>query len=74
MQFKKELIGEFTRFLIARGMTMLIDYLGLILLVEIFRADKFFSKCIVTILVIIINYFVGKKHVFLNTKEKKNAI
>ena len=53
---------------------MLIDYLGLILLVEIFRADKFFSKCIVTILVIIINYFVGKKHVFLNTKEKKNAI
>lgn len=59
-----ELVKEFGRFLVARGATMLIDYLGLIVLVEIFSTNKFITKCFITIFVIVINYFTGKKHVF----------
>lgn len=61
------LCKEFTRFLIARGATMLIDYFGLIVLVEDLRAPMFMSKCFLTVTVIILNYFIGKKHVFKNT-------
>ena len=43
---------------------MLIDYFGLIALVEICGFDKIISKIFLTVLVIVINYFVGKKHVF----------
>lgn len=59
-----ELAKEFGRFLIARGITMIIDYIGLIFMVDVLTLNKLYSKCFVTILVIIINYFVGKKHVF----------
>lgn len=61
----KELLKEFSRFVVARGATMLIDYFGLIFFVEILNLNIFYSKCFFTILVIIINYFVGKKHVFI---------
>lgn len=59
-----ELMKEFFRFLVARGATMLIDYVGLIFMAEVLQADKLISKCFITVLVIIINYFIGKKHVF----------
>lgn len=59
-----ELIKEFFRFLVTRGATMLIDYIGLIFMAEVLQANKLLSKCFITILVIIINYFLGKKHVF----------
>lgn len=62
-----ELIKEFIRFVIARGATALIDYFGLILLIELFNANKMFSKIFITIFVIVINYFIGKKHVFKST-------
>lgn len=61
-----ELLKEFGRFVVARGLTMLLDYFGLILFVEVFEFDVFISKCFFTVLVIVINYFVGKKHVFRN--------
>lgn len=65
-----ELVKEFIRFVIARGATALIDYFGLILLVEVFNANKMISKIFITVLVIVINYFVGKKHVFKAAKNK----
>lgn len=55
---------EFLRFLLARGATGLIDYFGVIFAVEICGIDKVISKYFFTILVIILNYFVGKKVVF----------
>lgn len=64
-----ELCKEVFRFVFARGATALIDYFGLILLVEIFQFDKLYSKIFVTVLVIIINYVVGKKHVFKATAK-----
>lgn len=60
-----ELIKEFSRFVIARGLTMLIDYFGLILFVEVLKGDKMLSKCFLTGFVIVLNYFIGKKHVFV---------
>lgn len=58
------LLKEFGRFVVARGATMLVDYFGLILLVEILHMDMLYSKCFLTVLVIVLNYFIGKKHVF----------
>lgn len=60
----KELMQEFLSFFIARGLTFLLDYFGLILLVECFHIDHTIGKVIVTVLVIIINYITGKKYVF----------
>lgn len=70
----RELLGEFSRFLVARGATMLIDYFGLIFMVEILGLQKLISKCIVTAAVIIINYFVGKKHVFKNRIRRDKTV
>lgn len=70
----RELFGEFGRFLVARGATMLIDYFGLIFMVEILGFRKFISKCTVTAAVIIINYFVGKKHVFKNRVRRDETV
>lgn len=61
-----ELLKEFGRFVIARGATMLIDYFGLIFFVEALKLNVFYSKIFFTVLVIVINYFTGKKHVFKN--------
>lgn len=69
-----ELCKEVLRFVFARGATALIDYFGLILLVELFHFNKLYSKIFVTVLVIIINYVVGKKHVFKSTKNKEENI
>lgn len=68
----KDLAGlgaEFFRFVIARGFTGVIDYFGVILLVEMIGFDKVYSKYALTIIVIIINYVLGKKAVFLDAKE-----
>lgn len=60
------LLQEFGRFVVARGLTMLLDYFGLIFFVEVLHFNVFYSKCFFTVLVIVANYFVGKKHVFKN--------
>ena len=59
-----ELCKEFVRFVIARGVTMLVDYFGLIAMVEILSMDQMISKCILTVVVIVLNYVLGKRHVF----------
>ena len=65
----RELLKEFGRFLIARGATMIIDYLGLIFMVEVLDIKAFISKCAVTLFVVILNYFIGKKHVFKSNAQ-----
>ena len=61
---RKELLFEIIIFIIFRSLTMFIDFFGLILLVELFSVDKMIGKVILTIVVIIINYFASKKVVF----------
>lgn len=60
------LVQEFGKFLVARGATMVLDYVGLILLIELAGTNKLYGKIIVTMAVITINYFVGKEYVFKN--------
>ena len=60
----KELTKEFFRFLVTRSATMLIDFIGLVFMAEVLQVNKLMSKCIITLLVIVLNYFLGKKHVF----------
>lgn len=60
----REVIKEIGRFFVARGITGLIDYFGLILVVEIIRADKIVSKYLIQIIVILFNYLFGKFGVF----------
>ena len=60
----KELGIEFFKFIYTRLITLLIDYFGLILLVEVITIPKLISKIIVVTIVVVINYIVGKKYVF----------
>lgn len=60
----RELLKEFIKFFMARMITFLMDYFGLILLVEKIEADKIGSKIFLTVLVIIVNYCMSKIFVF----------
>ncbi len=66
----KAAVFELLRFIGARGFTGLVDFAGVILLVEIFRCGERISKIILMILVIILNYILGKKAVFVK-KDKE---
>lgn len=59
-----ELVKEFFRFAITRGITMLIDFFGLIIAVEILDLDEVYSKYALQVIVIVLNYFFGKFLVF----------
>ena len=61
------LYKEILRFIIARGSTMLIDFFGLIIMVDFINFSKLPSKIFITILVVVLNYIIGKKHVFKNS-------
>jgi putative flippase GtrA len=64
------LTREFFRYTVARGGTMLIDYFGLILLVDLANVPKTPAKLAMTALVVILNYALGKWCVFKPTGPK----
>lgn len=66
----KEVFFELLRFIGARGFTGVVDFLGVILLVEIFGCGERISKMILMLLVIVLNYVLGKKAVFIKNGEK----
>lgn len=55
---------EVGRFVFARGITAVVDYFGLIIAVDVFSFDKVLSKYAIQIIVIIMNFFMGKYMVF----------
>jgi putative flippase GtrA len=59
-----ESLREFIRFVFARGFTGLVDYFGLIFLVEVMVLSPVYSKYGLQIVVIVLNYILGKKLVF----------
>lgn len=61
----REAFFELLRFIGARGFTGLVDFLGVILLVEVFDCGERISKIILMFLVIILNYVLGKRAVFV---------
>ena len=66
----KETIAELFRFVAARGFTGLVDYFGVMFLVEVLRANELISKYFIVVLIIILNYVLGKKAVFVKKEEK----
>lgn len=69
-----EFCKEFARFLFARGLTGLIDYFGVIVAVEILKQNKVISKYFFMIIVILLNYLLGKKVVFKDTDNGGNNL
>lgn len=67
----RELIVEMIKFVLARGFSGVVDYFGLILAVEVFHFDKIICKYVICVLVIVINYVMGKYIVF---RTKNDAI
>lgn len=63
------LLREFGLFTLARGSTMIIDWVGLILLVSMLGISEHVGKLIITVIVVILNYVFGK---FLVFKKDKN--
>lgn len=57
-------IREAVRFVLARGISFAVDYVGVILLVEGMKQSFFISKCLMSLIVIILNYILSKQMVF----------
>lgn len=66
-----ELIKEVVTFVITRGFTGVLDYFGVIFLVEVLSCNPVYSKYFLQVLVIVLNYFFGKKTVFVSHKPEK---
>lgn len=60
----KEKLHEFFKFMLGRAFTMVIEFVGFYLLFNILGAPKLFSKTFITILVIILNFFISKFFAF----------
>jgi len=59
---------EFFLFTVTRGGTMLVDWFGLVLLVSVLKVDSSIGKLITTCIVVVLNYLLGKKWVFIGKK------
>ena len=59
----KEKLKEFFKFIIGRSFTLLIEFFGGMLLFQI-EIPEMISKLIITILVVILNFFISKFFVF----------
>lgn len=66
----KELFQEFTRFFFSRLFTFIIDVLGLIVMIDFLGISSMVSKVFITVIVVVINYFLGKKHVFRKNNRR----
>ena len=60
----REIFIEILKFFSARFFTMLVEFFGFMLLFNIIHIPNLISKCIITILVIILNFFLSKFFAF----------
>lgn len=68
---KKEKTEEYIRFIIGRIITYVVNLVLLVIAVEWFNLDEFYSNVVITILVIILNYFVGD--IMINKLRRKQS-
>lgn len=61
---KLELSKEIIKYTISRLLTMIVDYLGLIILVEVFNINEIIGKIIVVTTVVVLNYILSKYYVY----------
>lgn len=55
----KETSFEYARFIIGRIITYVINLVLLMIAVEWFKFDEFWSNAVITVIVIVLNYFIG---------------
>lgn len=60
----KQKSSEFIKFMIGRAFTMVIEMLGFFLLFNIMGIQKLISKTLITVIVIILNFFISKFFAF----------
>lgn len=60
----KEKINEFIKFILGRSVTMVIEMAGFFLLYTVLSIPFLISKCSITIIVIILNFFISKFFIF----------
>lgn len=56
---KKGLLKEYGRFCIGRIVTYIINLILLYICVDILNYDEFISNCIITVIIVILNFFIG---------------
>ena len=60
---------EFCRFILGRLVTMFIESIGGSLMFEFLPIPFIVSKCLITVIVIILNFFISKFFAFKNTRK-----
>ncbi len=70
MGFKKACL-EFLKFFVARGFTGVVDFAGVWFMVSACGIDRMISKYVIQVVVIILNYVLGKLFVFVRKEEKE---
>lgn len=66
----KEKLKEFVKFITGRAFTMLVEFLGGLFLFETLIPEML-SKAFLTIIVIVLNFFISKFFAFKNNKNNK---
>ena len=64
----KDNLKEFYRFMLGRAFTMILEIVGFYLLFNILGIQEFISKLILTVIVIILNFFISKFFAFKKSK------
>lgn len=59
-----DLVNEMVKFIISRGFSGIVEFVGLIVLVDYFKFNKIVGKGFLIVITTAINYFSGKNHVF----------
>lgn len=67
----KVLLKEMMAFIFARGVTSVLDYVGVLVLVELFKCQEMFSKCVLAVVVVVVNYIFSKFFVFKKKGHNK---
>lgn len=60
----KENFNEFVKFMIGRSFTMIVELVGFFVMFNILHIQELISKLTITILVIILNFFISKFFAF----------
>ncbi len=60
----KEKLTEFGKFILGRAFSMIVELVGFFLMFNIASIDEFISKILISIIVIILNFFISKFFAF----------
>lgn len=65
----KERLIQFLKFMLGRAFTMVVEFFGCLVLFQT-SIPNIVSKCLVTVVVIVLNFFISKFFAFKTNKEK----